>query len=943
MDAFQEFVYLRTYARYLESEGRRETWQETVDRYCDYLLNPARYAVPIPEKVQRKIRQGILNMDVMPSMRLLWSAGEACDASNICAYNCSGVTVDTPLAFGEILLILMCGAGVGYSVERQYVEKLPQIKHQRNVPVSTITIRDSKGGWQEALNAGVALWWDGRDIIFDFSEIRPEGAPLKKMGGRASGPEVLRKMLDATRNIILSAAGRKLTPLECHDICCHIARCVVVGGVRRSAMISLSDIDDHDMRDCKIGVFPPERFGANNSAVYRDKPSDLDFLQDFAILGKSGTGERGFFNLGAARKNAPHRRKSKNIAITNPCFTGDMQLLTENGYMRFADIPEGRVGVVSGKTGQISDGMVWCSGERSVVRIRRTKLNDVICTPDHVFLVLDSYGEDMGEKLVFTECEAKDLLGRRIVPFLPDAYYPINKDDFMAGFIQGDGGTGRLKSKDHKGLEINIGEKDKPVAEFLGLSDYGRSVYSRVAYDVALSWGISGEPLPTRGLPQRRPNKDFLCGLFSANGCVIDKYRVSIKSTCRQMLEDLRVILSDDYAIESYITTNKSQTVKFSNGEYRCRESYDLNIGKYDSLLKFLESIGFLQPYKRAALKRLITIRSPRVRSVTPCGVEKVYDFSEPLTNWGVVNGVVAHNCAEVTLRNREFCNLSTYVIRPGDDFYKITDKATTAAWIGVLQSTFADFPYLSPEWEANCIEERLCGVSPTGVLDNLARLDPKELELTKKQIVRTVRHAAELLGINVPAAATCVKPNGTVSALVDSAAGLHPRWAKYFRRNIQISINDPLFKLMADQGAPHMITPDDPYTAIVSFPRSSPEGAVVRHDLSAIEQLNTYKNITQNYCEMNASCTIYVSPNEWIQVAHWVYENWDAVNGLSFFPRGDHAYKWAPYEDITQEEYDKMSEDFPELDFSKLSDYEHTDQTTGSKEYACTAGGCEI
>jgi ribonucleoside-diphosphate reductase alpha chain len=514
-------------------------------------------------------------------------------------------------------MILMCGAGVGFSVERQYVEKLPPVKHQRNVPVSTMTIRDSKGGWQEALNAGLALWWEGRDIIFDFSDIRPEGAPLKKMGGRASGPEVLRKMLDVTRSIILSAAGRKLTSLECHDICCHIARCVVVGGVRRSAMISLSDIDDQEMRDCKIGVFPPERFGANNSAVYRDKPSDLDFLQDFAILGKSGTGERGFFNLGAARKNAPHRRKSKNIAITNPC--------------------------------------------------------------------------------------------------------------------------------------------------------------------------------------------------------------------------------------------------------------------------------------------------------------------------------------AEVTLRNREFCNLSTYVIRPDDDFYRITDKATTAAWIGVLQSTFTDFPYLSPEWETNCIEERLCGVSPTGVLDNLARLDPKELELTKKQIVRTVRHAAEVLGINVPAAATCVKPNGTVSALVDSAAGLHPRWAQYFVRNIQISVNDPLFKLMADQGVPHMITPDDPYTAIVSFPRSSPEGAVVRHDLSAIEQLNTYKCISQNYCEMNASCTIYVSPNEWIQVAHWVYENWDAVNGLSFFPRGDHAYKWAPYEDIIKEEYERLSESFPQLDFSRLPDYEHNDQTTGSKEYACTAGGCEI
>ena len=615
---FEEFVYVRTYSRYLDYYHRRENWTETSDRWLDYVLNPSRYTAPIPEKVRSKIRNGLYSRQTLPSMRLLWSAGSACDSTNVAAYNCSALAIESPLSFGAVLLILMSGAGVGYSVERKYVEKLPTIKLQRNVPVSCMTIEDSKFGWQNALNAGMSLWFEGRDIVFDYSDIRPEGTPLKTFGGRASGPEVLRTMLNSARNIMMSAQGRKLTSLECHDICCLIAKCVIVGGVRRSAMISLSDLDDTEMRDCKTGIFPPERFGANNSAVYYEKPNCLQFMEDFAVMGKSGRGERGIFNLYAARKNAPHRRRSKLIYLVNPC--------------------------------------------------------------------------------------------------------------------------------------------------------------------------------------------------------------------------------------------------------------------------------------------------------------------------------------TEVTLRDKEFCNLTTFMIRADDDFHSLLDKVKTATWMGVLQSTFTDFPNLSSTWKENCEDERLCGVSFTGILDNPSRIDAKELELLRKQAIKTAREASELLGINMPAAVSCVKPSGTASAMCDTAAGIHPRWAPYYLRNVQISKTDPLYKLMVAQGAPCRDTPSDESTAIIGFPMKSPDGAITRHDLTALDQLEIYKKVSQNYTEMSTSCTIYVDDSEWIGVAAWVHSNFDSINGLSFFPKNNHAYEWSPYQDISELEYARLNKEFPKIDFGQLPLYEEEDQTMGAKEYACSAaGGCEI
>lgn len=613
---FSEFIYVRTYSRYLWEEGRRETWEDTVNRYCDFIFSDAKNAESIPEKVKKKIREKILKKEVMPSMRALWSAGQAASKNNAAMYNCSFMTVDDLRAFSDAVLLLMNGTGVGFSCAREWVGKLPEIKMQRNIPPLVHTIEDSKEGWAEALTVGLEAWYSGRDCKFDYSCVRPLGEPLKTFGGISSGPEPLRQLLTFARETIINAQGRKLTSLECHDIMCECASVIVAGGSRRSALISLSDLDDVQMREAKTNPIPPRRWLANNSAIYYDKPDVRDFLDEWAQLAKSGTGERGIFNLYAARKNAPKRRKSKEIHGFNPC--------------------------------------------------------------------------------------------------------------------------------------------------------------------------------------------------------------------------------------------------------------------------------------------------------------------------------------GEILLRRRGLCNLSEVIVRPWMDFDDLRDNITTAVWIGAIQSTFTYFPNLDPEFQKNCEEEQLLGVSLTGQMDNAGLLTDEILELIKKHAVKTARHAAKTLDINTPVAVTCVKPSGTVSSLVNSSAGLHPRWSPYYIRRVRISKHNPLYKMMVDQDMPAYNAPENNDTAYFEFPVKSPDGAVTRADMTAIDQLDYYLRVVKNYTEHNASCSVYVRPDEWLEVASFVYSNFEYINGVSFFPYADHAYEAAPYEEITKEEYEEMLKELPQIDFSRLKHYETYDCTEGQHEYACVGGQCD-
>ena len=614
-----EFIYKRTYSRWLEEEARREDWPETIERFIGFIISER---PDIPDKTISKIRKYMTEFGVMPSMRFLWAAGPAAKADNTCIYNCSFAKINSVDAFAECLYVLMCGTGFGFSVEAEEVNKLPSVPEIKSGQgLAKVLIDDSKAGWADSVKTLMGSLYEGQNIYFDYSAIRLEGARLLTMGGRASGPQPLVKLHDFIRETMHNAQGRKLTTIETHDICNQIAEIVVVGGVRRSSQISLSDLDDQDMRHAKEWPFPIKRAMANNSAVFREKPSAADFLVEWGALAKSGTGERGIFNLQAAQNKAPARRYAPKIQGTNPC--------------------------------------------------------------------------------------------------------------------------------------------------------------------------------------------------------------------------------------------------------------------------------------------------------------------------------------GEIMLRDMQFCNLSEVVVREDDDLDSLLDKVETATWLGVIQSSFTDFPYLRKEWKKNCDVEALLGVSLTGQMDNHPVLTSEALAALKSRVLRIARKASGILGTKMPAATTCVKPSGTVSQLVDSASGVHPRYSQYYIRRYRIAARDPLFKLMKEAGVP--CSPEngqDAETAttwVLEFPVKSPEDCVTRKDVTALDQLKHYKNLQHNWCEHNASMTVYVRDDEWFEVGNWVYQNWDIINGVSFLPYDGGKYKLAPYEEIDVHTYERLIKEHPLIDYTQLSHYELEDNTQGKSEFACVGDKCEI
>lgn len=932
MSVYSEFIRLRTYSRWLPEQRRRETWEETVDRYCDFIFNETKNCSLIPDKTKYKIKKYILNKEVMPSMRLLWSAGENCRRDNISAYNCTAMAVHSLVCFGETMYILLAGAGVGYSVESKYTSQLPEIKKQKNLPVLRYIVEDTRLGWKESIDYGINEWFTGRDVIFDYSKIRPAGAPLVTSGGYASGPDPLRRCHEFLRETILCAQERKLRPIEVSDMMCEIGSAVVCGGVRRTAMICLCDVDDEEMRNYKQGSFHPRRFMANISAVYNTKPNVLDFTQEFVDMARSGSGERGIFNLFAAKKRSPKRRDRKKLVLSNPCFRGDMRLLTVDGYHKLEDL-EGMDVEIINKDGGVSTGSVWCSGEKDIVEVKFRGVHNksIFCTTDHKFMLSDG-----------SECTAGDLSGNRLKAYV-NIKTEFDTRAFLAGFIQGDGCTNRLNSPIHRGMEVRFGAKDLDVASMFGQGE--GSWYSREAYEVAREYHLEGAHLPHRKLPPREYiSPDFLSGLFSANGCVIKKYRVAIKSTCYDMLVELGSLLEDWFGIDSYITTNKPTRVKFSNGEYLCRESYDLNITRFESVVKFAENISFAQEYKRNDLLELISVKSPLVSSVSLTGRDFVYDFSEPITNWGVVDGFVVHNCGETILRDMGCCNLTSVVMRATDDFDSVLDKIKTATWLGCIQATLTHFPAIRKEWTENAEEERLLGVSLSGLCDNMELITPETLRHWKNKAVKTAKLAAGILDINMPSAISLVKPEGTCSQLTNSASGMHSRWSPFYIRRVRISSHDALFRCMVDQGMPYEMDKGNHDTAVFSFPVAAPVGAKTREDDTALGQLDWYRTLVENWTEQNASATIFVKEEEWLDVTAYVYNNFDAINGVTFFPYDNKKYEQAPYQSISEIEYHRMVKEMPEIDFSLLSKYETRDETEGAQTYACSsATGCEI
>ncbi|MCA9397669.1 hypothetical protein KC573_02470 [candidate division WWE3 bacterium] len=303
--------------------------------------------------------------------------------------------------------------------------------------------------------------------------------------------------------------------------------------------------------------------------------------------------------------------------------------------------------------------------------------------------------------------------------------------------------------------------------------------------------------------------------------------------------------------------------------------------------------------------------------------------------------------CGEINLRSKQFCNLTCIVVRPEDTAKDMKRKIKLATILGTYQASLTNFPYLSKEWTTNCREEALLGVSITGYWDNETIRKENVLQELRDYSVKVNKDYAKRFGINHSASVTCIKPSGNSSQLLDTSSGMHPRYAKYYVRRIRVSATDPLFHLLKDQHVPYHPEvgqhEDTATTFVFEFPVKSPDGAILKDDLSALDLLEHWKKLKMQFTEHNPSVTIYVGDDEWITVANWVYKNWDIVGGLSFLPRTDHVYQLAPYEEIDEETYNTLENQVGKIDFSQLVLYEKNDNTTGAKEYACLGGSCEI
>lgn len=953
---YQQFIHQTRYARWLETEKRRETWEETVDRYINF-FKQERANTPELQALLDEAKQAILAMQVMPSMRALMTAGEALKRENIAGFNCSYIAINNKRAFAEALYILMCGTGVGFSCERQEVAKLPVVPESLQPSDDVIVVGDSKEGWAKAYAKLLSALYTGDIPQIDYSKLRPQGARLKTFGGRASGSKPLQKLFEFTINKFKHSLGKKLTSIDVHDIMCMVGEIVVVGGVRRSALISLSNLSDHRMRDAKSGQWwqdNPQRGLSNNSVAYTEKPSAEIFMEEWLALVKSKSGERGIFNRVAAQNQAAkYGRRNPNMPFgVNPCcLSGDTLVLTDYGHLPIIELVGKNTNVWNGN--EFSTVVSFSVGIHPTLEITLSNGVSLKCTHNHKFVLRDTEKHTRlpSEKRV----EAKDLvIGDKLFKYsMPviTAGEEYSTDAYSQGFYSGDGNT-----------DLNYSWVYEPKyvckSRLVGTFSEAHSSVSVARCTWKHGQLLSKSFVPVNGTLTYRLN--WLAGLLDADGCVTSDKNgngFQIASVDKDFLLNLRLMLTTLGVQAKVVNAHDAENRAMPDGkggskEYPCQAVHRLLIGNMDvwrlgKLGLKTERLEWHTDQPQRCASRYITVAS--VKSLEP---EEHFCFDEPKNHTGTFNGIVTGQ-SEIILRDKQMCNLSEVIVRVDDDINTLSEKVRIATILGTFQASLTKFNFLSETWTKNTEEEALLGVSMTGIMDNLITSGQyhtgyleQMLEHLRSIAVEVNKQVAELLGIKPSAAITCVKPSGTVSQLCDTASGIHARHNSHYIRTVRIDKKDPVYALLKHQGIPiedDVMRPDS--TAVVSFPQVAPQGCVTRNDMTALEQLELWLIYQRNWCEHKPSVTITVKEDEWVSVGAWVYEHFDEVSGISFLPHSDHTYQQAPYQDMTEESLNQWIKDNPSpvIDWSMLPMFEKEDETVSSQTLACVAGHCEI
>lgn len=717
--------------------------------------------------------------------------------------NCSYIAVNSKRAFSEALKIFLAGTGLGFSVERQEISQLPLVPEVLRDTEDVIVVADSKEGWAKSFAKLISCLYQGDVPKIDYSKVRPAGARLKTFGGRASGPGPLKEMFEFVIRTFRKAAGRKLNSLECHDIMCMIANIVVVAGIRRAASISLSNLSDQRMRDAKSGqwwVDHPYRALANNSVMYTEKPSPEVFLEEWLALIKSKSGERGIVNRIALQNQAARygKRKKDEALGPNPCTFGDTLLLTNCGLRPVKLLAEYQENpIILASDGKWSPSRVIPTGVKPGKKVTLSNGLSFKLTDDHKVMVMRKKYKSQNQYPIPTPTEVKDLvIGDKMRPFVAgvewsgEEVFKESRWAILAGYLQGDG-----SQCDNRIATIN---NEPEVREFINelfpemkWNKDGSARFPKGVREELERAGLSFVPLPERDLPEHIFNwsstttKLFLKGLFSANGCLHKKVkRISLKTTSKALAEKVQLLLLA-LGYNAYITVNKPKAIKWRNGTYTSKQSYDVNIQGPRQVTKFQEEIGFLHKHKMEPVEGDMTYKTPKpatIVSIEQLDPEPVYDFVEPATNFAWVNGLTISNCSEIILRDREMCNLSEVIVRSDDDAESLKEKVRIATILGTLQATLTKFTFLSEKWKQNCEEEALIGVSMTGIMDNELTNGRKGKELLIETLSRLREYTGEvnvewakMLGINRSGANTAVKPSGcrTKESLITTSEGI--------------------------------------------------------------------------------------------------------------------------------------------------------------------------
>jgi len=1029
-----DLVIHTKYANFLPNEHRKQNWSECVGVL--EAMHMKQYP-QLTDEIATNIKY-IHNKLVLPSMRSIQFGGAPIDFAPNRMYNCAYVAVDDPFVFSEILFLLLCGVGVGYSVQKRHTNLLPEIKKPEGY--RRFLIPDSIEGWSDALRALVYAYMRGKPMPrFDYNDIRPKGSAIKKTGGLAPGPEYLKEALEKIQKVLDNAIGRKLEPIELHDIICYASESVIAGGVRTSALIALFDktdmkmlyakspirikspqlVEDTDKEwvvkfkmdknqqtsiDCYNGLNEQilrlnKEFGsydkdlifnegyvqwyllhnqrgmANNSVVFkRGDVTEDEFMEFWELVKENKSGEPGIYWT-----------NDYDIG-TNPCKPLNSLILTPKGYITFEQALELEGDdmdiIIDGKKFKASK--PFKTGEnKEIIRVKLSSGDYLYGTPNHKHELIEGGDIQMADmrvgdylkydlKPIYTPHELGDVHTNN-----PDYTYGL-----LCGWLHADGNmimcsTGKDKPK--KWLaRFWFGENEFDVIplfeEIIGVNARPHEQKPDTCQFIATKKNKIIENIFNYGYDINKDNltwlygksRDFKLGFirsfFTADGSPRKNTLVEGYSTRPDALYIINNIIKE-FGVYSNLTIHHNKR-RIENGYSRNAEMcFKICLDKE----QFDIFGGFLGDYKQTIYKSGIPLggnksnktawenKFNKVKVVSierNYSIEDVYDIKvQDDYHHFVDTGVVTHNCGEISIRSKQFCNLTTSVVYGVKSQSHLNQLTTASSFFGTLQAGYTDFHYLRPEWREITQENALLGCSMTGVASGAVL--KYDLKQAAKKVLEENSRVSKIIGINEADRATTMKPegSGTLAAGV-LGNGIHAIHSEYFTRNVRMGKHDPIYHYLKS------IMPDyiqdefgkEKTRAVVSIPIKSPKNAIYRNEnvLDLLERIKRFSNewITGGHRtgvnKHNVSATVYVKDNEWPTVAKWMWDNKESYSGITVLPYDGGTYRQAPFVEISKKEYEHLLNGFPkEFDFGSISsDYSTKNH---AQDPACSGGSCEV